>query len=487
MKKLRIFDLLSSIEPIELKRFRKYIKSDSVYVSRDYTPLVEHLLVYYPEFSDKELSLEGMYDSLYPGMKFNNRVIISRLSELNKMTENFMLSLKLNKDSGLRNKLLAEVLMERKAYDHFDNLIAKLIDEEENVKKISERQLYDLDKILMLKGQCLLDREKFVETHGLLEKNIEIFLIYIITRLLTMYCGIKNIENFQIAGTSLVQLEAYMKNIDLEGLVHSLGHNKLSAYMKVMVVIYKLYDNKTNDPLYFEAKKNLLENIDSFEQISKFTVFSFLYSYTVQQINMRRTEFNAEIYDLLKHIIKYNAYMKAGHESMPSMLYREFIITALKQDDIKGAERFIAEYTATLAPENRKTLEDYSLGKIKMHLKDFSGALLCYEKCPRNIQILNLDMRIDRMVSLYELGYLDKFTGEIRKNRTLLKNNTHITVFQQSSFKTYNDIMERLLELKLNPDENTKAKLLEDVKETQILHYKEWILKQAGLINGKAL
>jgi hypothetical protein len=78
MKKLRIFDLLSSIEPIELKRFRKYIKSDSVYVSRDYTPLVEHLLVYYPEFSDKELSLEGMYDSLYPGMKFNNRVIISR-------------------------------------------------------------------------------------------------------------------------------------------------------------------------------------------------------------------------------------------------------------------------------------------------------------------------------------------------------------------------------------------------------------------------
>ena len=35
-------------------------------------------------------------------------------------------------------------------------------------------------------------------------------------------------------------------------------------------------------------------------------------------------------------------------------------------------------------------------------------------------------------------------------------------------------------------DENTKAKLLEDVKETEILHYKEWILKQAGLINGKA-
>ncbi|HRJ86808.1 MAG TPA: hypothetical protein PK753_14130 [Ignavibacteria bacterium] len=480
MKKLRIFELLSAIEPIELKRFHRYIKSDSVYASRDYLPLVEHLMEYYPEFRNEKLTLESMYGSLYPGKKFNNRVIISRISELNRMVENFLLSMKLNKNHALRSKLVAEMLMDRRAFTNFDNLLGKMINIEKNVKKISERQLYDLDLMLMLKGQSLLDREMFVETHELLEENIEVFLIYVVTRILTMYCAIKNIENFQIAGNSILQLESYMKNIDLENLVKSLGHNKLSAYMKVMVQVYRLYDSKTNDQLYFKAKKELLENIDVFEQISKFTIFSFLYSYAVQQINMRRVEFNAEIYDILKLIIKHRAYMKAENEYMPSMLFREFVITALKQKDTRGAERFIADYAETLAPENRKTLREYSSGKIMMHQKKYSGALMHYAGTPGNIQILNLDMKIDRLVCLYELGNFDKFREDISKNKTLLKNNKHITEFQRSSFKAYIEIMERLIGLRLKPDKKAKLKLIKDTEKKKILHYKEWILQQSA-------
>ncbi|HWA07527.1 MAG TPA: hypothetical protein VG961_13320, partial [Ignavibacteria bacterium] len=179
MKKLRIFDLLSSIQPIELKRFHKYMQSDSLFNSRDYIPLVETLLRFYPDFSDKELSMELLYSSLYPGKKYNNRVIISRLSELNRMTENFILTMKLEQDATLRSRVLGEALMHRKAYETFDLLIARTINNEMNIQKISERQLFELDQLLMLKGQCLVEREKFVETHELLEENIEVFLIYI--------------------------------------------------------------------------------------------------------------------------------------------------------------------------------------------------------------------------------------------------------------------------------------------------------------------
>ena len=482
MKKLRIFDLLSSIQPIELKRFERYIKSDSVYASRDYFPLVDHLLKFYPEFSSKELNLESMYNSLYPGKKFNNRVIISRLSELNRMVENFLLSMKLNKDQNLRSRLVAEVMMERKVYTIFDHSIERMLNEEENINKISERQLYELDKLLMLKGQCLIEREKFIEVHKLLEKNIEIFLIYTVTRILTMYCAIKNIENFQIAGTSIIQLEKYMSNINIDNLVKSLSHNKLSAYMKVMVQISRLYESKTNDELYFKAKNEFLENIDNFEQISKFTVFSFLYSYTITQINLRRAEFTIEIYELLKLIIRHNAYMKSGNEYMPSMLYREYILTALKQNDISGAERFIKEYTDSLSPDNKAAMLNYSNGKICIHQKNYLNTLAFYDKCPKNIQVLNLDMKIDRLVCLFELGYFDKCRNEIMRNKTIIKNNKTITEFQRESFKTYIDIMERLLDLKIKPDLKIKLKFIKDSEKKKILHYKEWILKQARKI-----
>lgn len=478
MKKLKIFDLFGSIQSIELKRFIRYIKSDSVFASRDYYPLTGYLLKYYPDFNNKEISLEGMYKSLYPGKAYNKRVIISRLSELNRITENFLISLRINKDNSLRGKILAEELILRKINDPFEQLMKKLINEEKNVKKISERQLYELDSLMMIKGQYLVDREKFIETHDLLEENITIFLIYVITRLLTMYCAIRNIENFQVAGTSIKLLESYMKNINLENLVKSLSGSRLSAYMKVMVQIYKLYGKKSNDKVYFKAKKEFLNSISNFEQISKFTIFSFLYSYTVQQINMRRLEFNKEIYELLKLIIKYNGYMKAGNEYMPSMLYREFVITALKQKDIAGAEKFIENYKDTLAPEFRTTIYQYSMGKIKMHTRNFTAALKLYDSCPQNIQIINLDMRIDRLAALYELGYLDRFAAELKKNKSLLVSNKNITVFQRSSFKSYNGIMEKLLNLRLKPELKLKNKLIAEINSVKVLHYKEWMIKQ---------
>lgn len=170
--------------------------------------------------------------------------------------------------------------------------------------------------------------------------------------------------------------------------------------------------------------------------------------------------------------------MKAGNEYMPSMLYREYVITALKQKDISGAEKFIENYTERLAPEFRDTLFKYSIGKINMFTKHFSAALKYYDNCPQNNQIINLDMKIDKLVALYELGNLERYKIELYKNKQILKTNKNITLFQKSSFKAYISIMEKLINIKLNPEPAAKYKLINEVTGKKILHHKDWILKQ---------
>ncbi len=477
MKKLRIFDLLTAIQPIELKKYHRYIKADSTFLSRDYIPLVDHLMKFYPDFKNSALTMESMYSALYPGKKYNSRVIISRLSELNRMTENFLLSVRMNKDLTVRNRILTEILMERKSYQSFDLLMDKLLNREINLKKISERQLFEVDQLLMIKGQSMIDRERFVEVNSMLKQNIEIFMIYILTRLLTMYCAVKNIENFQIAGKSLKELDTLMNSINVENLIQQLGKHKLASYLKVMLQIYRLYDEETNDKLYYKAKKEFMDNIESFEQISKFTVFSFLYSYCVVQLNIRR-KFTDEIYDLLTKIISHAAYTKADNEYMPSMLYREYVLTAIKLNDIRGAEKFISSYTESLAPGNRLTLKFYSQGKILIHMKDFASALQTYKKCPKNIRIISLDIKIDKLVCLFELGEIEHFREELNRNRAMLKGKSNITHFQRSSFAAFNRVMEMLLKLKLKPDPVFAVKLVKLVEGIKILHYKEWILEK---------
>lgn len=482
MKKLKIFTLLSSIQTIELKRYIRYIKSDSVFESRDYLPLAEHLLKFYPDFNSKLLTLGSMYNSLYPEKIFNKRVIISRLSELNRITENFLLSIRINKNSALRDKLLAEELMHRKIYESFEHLIDKLIKKEKYNSKISEKQLYDLDWMMMIKGEYLTNREKFPEIHELLGENITVFFNYLVIRLLTMYCAMRSIGNFQVTGTSAKILDSFMRQINFENIIKSNSDSRLAGYMNVMLHIYKLYGKKSNDKEYYKAKMAFLENIHSYEQNTKFTIFSLLYSYVILQKNKGRYDFVKEIYDLLKLIIKYNGYLRTGNEYIPNMLYREYIFSALKQKDVKGAEKFIENYTENLAPEYRETVKQYSIGKIKMHLKDFTAVLKIYDSCPSNLPILNLDIRIDKLVALYELGHIYEFINELNKNKSILKSNKKITAYQYSSFKIYNTLMEKLVKLKLKPDTAAKNKLLTETGKLKIMHYKDWIIKQINLI-----
>lgn len=482
MKKLRIFDLLSSIKVIELKRFNRYIKSDSLFASRDFVPLVNFLIKFHPEFVHPSLTLETMYNSLYPGKKFNKRVIISRLSELNRMVENFMLSVKIEKDPGLRTRLLAECLMQRNAYDTLDLLLDKQIHNELNIQKISDRQLYELDQLYMLKGQSLVDREDFIGTGKMLEKNIEIFLIYFLSRLLTMYCGIYNVEMFQISGTSLNILSSYMDNINVDKLVKSLSNSRLSSYMNVLAQVYKLYREKNNDNLYFKVKKELLDKISEFEQIAKFTVFSFLYSYSVQQINNRRKEFINEMYDILTLVINHEAYMKHPGEWMPSMLFREVVLTGLKLNDTEGVKKFIDNNTVKLSPYNRELLSMYSNAKIFIHKKQFDKALYIYDMCPKRIPILDLDIRIEKLVCLYELEYFDRLTAEITKNRNFLNNKDTMTVFQKNTVNLFNNCIELLYNYRRGKIRQDKLKIEKILKSKENLTYREWIAEKLDSI-----
>jgi len=478
MKKLRIFGLLSSIRSIELKRFQKYIRSDSLYTSRDYEPLTNHLLKYYPDFTDKELTLESMYNSLYPGKKYNQRVIISRLSELNKITENFLLSRRLENKQFTRSMLLAEELMERKEFDTFELVINKLLKDKRNRKSISEQHLYELDQLLMIKGNSYMMREEYNDSPMFLRDHIEIFITYFLSRLFSMYGFVKNLEEFQQPGNSLEYLEEYMQKIDLENITKIVSNSKHSVYLDIIFNVHKLNMTKNDDELYYNCKDKFYRYIDYFDTSAKFIIFNFFYTYCIYQVNVKKNNFINEMYELLKNVIKHRSYSMNPKDYMPSMLFRETVITGIKLKDHSGVNNFIKNYSDQLAPEYKDTMLNFSLGKLKLAEKKYAEALKAYKKCAKNILIITIDVNMDMLICYYELGLNEDIRESLQKNFALLRSPVIIPDIHRGLYEKFIEVFNQLYNLKINPDKTKLSALLNEVEKLERLNYRKWIINK---------
>ena len=478
MKKLKIFGLLSSIRSIELKRFEKYIESDSHYSSRNYKPLSDYLLKFYPDFSSKELTLEAMYDTLYPGKKFNHRVIISRLSELNRMVENFLLSRRLENNNYIRSRLLAEELMERKEFDTFDLVINKMIKEKHEKPELSEQYLYELDQLMMIRGSSCMLREEFSDASLILKDHIEIFIIYFLSRLFSMYGFIRNLEEFQLPGDSLKYLEQYMKNIDFENMTKIVSKANHSVYIDIIFKVHKLNMSGFDDELYFECKEKFYRNISLFDTYGKFIIFNFLYIYCIHQINTKRCEFDKEIYELLNNIILHRSYSIKPKDHMPSMLFRETVITGLKLKDHSGINKFIKNYSGELAPEYKNTVVNFCLGKLRLSEKKYYQAITLYNKCPKNILIITIDIKMDLLMCYYELGLIEEIGEEMQKNHSFLNSPVVIPDVHRILYEKFILTFEKLFNLFLKPDNEKIDNLIKEINGFTVLNYKNWLLKK---------
>ena len=73
MKKIKLFELISTFDKVEWKRFGKFLNSPYHNSGRDFDTLYRLLHKYFPELNEKKLNNEYVYSKLYPGHKFDKK------------------------------------------------------------------------------------------------------------------------------------------------------------------------------------------------------------------------------------------------------------------------------------------------------------------------------------------------------------------------------------------------------------------------------
>lgn len=156
MHKTKVIKVLKTFRKVELNRFDKYIRSPYYNVHNPTLLLWEAIHKTYPDFDEKRLDKEKLFQKVFPGEKFNDaKLSVVRNNLLNLLFGFFSRTRIEQKEHLLHRELLLE-LSQRKLDDFLPRLI------KEGRSKLEERPDLGYEKFLM---------EDFVAEYNLLRSN----------------------------------------------------------------------------------------------------------------------------------------------------------------------------------------------------------------------------------------------------------------------------------------------------------------------------
>ena len=478
MKQLKIYSLMRAVKAEEIEDYNNFVKSAGSKKSRTYMPLVKYLFKFYPGFRSEELNLNALYRTLYPGKTFRDRVIISRLSELNKITEDYLISKSLEKDLFTRNYLLLEELRERKELGLFNMKIDKYLTDLRQKNKLSQKSLYETNQLLILKGKEIyeLSDNKNLVSH--INRNLEIFTCYAMSYVLSLTSEVTNKGYFYKTDPDFRIFNIILENNNFRNIVEQIKdiNPQYSIYMELCYLSYMFNVNFPNDKYYFEFIEQFNRNIDKFDHSTRFQLFTYLYSYCIRKINSGKQGFKRDLYYLLKDIIKYKAYSPNEVSYMPEQLFRELVIIGIEEEDYDGLDRFINNSRNLINPEYFTYFKNYSRGMSEFHKNNYDKSINYLSKARSEYSMIEIDIRKTLLKSYYELNMIEEASGLINNNKRYLKAGRVLQDEQKIILQNLNDAFIILFKHKDNRIKREIIYTKNDIKNSPDLEDKEWFL-----------
>ena len=118
-------ELLKTLNQEELKKLKDYISSPYFNKSETLVKLYEIILKQAPDFNSRQLQKEKLYNKLYPGKKYNEQTIRSRMVELTALIKGYLTLTGIEKDEFILKKTLIKEYRSRQKFE----LAYKLIKE----------------------------------------------------------------------------------------------------------------------------------------------------------------------------------------------------------------------------------------------------------------------------------------------------------------------------------------------------------------------
>ena len=466
----KILQLLSRLEADEFKGFQRFLQSPFFNSNARILTFYNQLKKYYPEFDSPKLSREKLFAKIYPNKKYHYQQFANLISELTRLTEEYLIQLAFKKDQFQRRKKLIESYGQRNLYDLYQKETHAYLQQLSEVGTIEDHQ----QRYLLLNDWYF---------HPLTEKNQSSF---IQSGLL-----VKELDQFYLQAKLLLAVE--LKNREklfkekhdfllLPALIALAKQKEDNPTIYFYYLFLQLVEKPTSEN-YQILKKYFLENAEKVNRELNISSFRILNNYCLLAIRNGKKLYAKEHLELYQIGIEKNLILI--NQTITPFSYLNAITSGILCDQIEWVKTFITQYQQYL--NNNFKAETVTLGKALIAFAEENYELITdllpsakFNLLRNSISAKSLLVRAYFEMALKDDSYFDLFTYNLSAFSKYLQRVKNLGEHPLKAHQNFVNLLGKFYKIlsQFKPKETDLDELLATVKTTQPLSSPRWLINR---------
>lgn len=476
MLKSKVIDILKTFSKNELRSFRDFVASPYHNSNKNVVKTLDLLRKHHPDYSSPNIRKEKLFAKLFPGKKFNDTVIRILLSDLLKLSEEFLSLHSDYSESPVDYIRLLQELRDRNLDAVYKKNYKEALDSLKNYPS-SRDKFFKMFELEVINVEYHLRKDKQLLVSGNILNRAENLIYFMIIELIhNAQDIIINERTYNVKYDHNILMD-FLENVDLNTFIENLKPYRPKQY-EVLKLHYSLLEALTDESIdekYDEFRNVYLMNRENLSSDENNHFLHYLETCCLMRSKYNAAKYRQELFFVYEIMLKTGSY-SFHTTTMTAQRFKNILISAVNLNKIDWAEEFIIKYSPLVQKEYTESMYHYGQALVKFLKKDFPGSLMELNNVKNDYIILKMDIKSWALKNYFELGYFEQALAYIDSYRHFLNKNRLITEYLKERHLNFIKFTAELI--RRAAEEKKDGQLKDIIKNVQNVVHKEWLLEK---------
>ncbi len=252
-------------------------------------------------------------------------------------------------------------------------------------------------------------------------------------------------------------------------------NNETKPLTKIYYLVSKTFTDFENDTHYYELKKLLQKNKDTFGVNEGRIIYDAILNYCIQKTNIGEASFQEELLDAYMSSLNSGFLLNQGYLNPTS--FRNICFIAMRLRKYEWVSSFMDEYAPMIKPENRDNALTFNKARLSFYQKDYPKVLELLNQVEYQDAFYNLNSKTLMLASYYELDEYLSLNSLIESFRAYIRRLKGTTKERKSFYMDLLKYTQKLMRID-HRDHNALEKLKKEVIAKKGVVNKQWLLEK---------
>jgi hypothetical protein len=437
MLNIKLIELLKALNKKEMRKLGEFTSSPYFNKNENVIRLFEAVSKFYPDFDNKKLTIESLFIRVFPDEKYDYHKINNVISDLYKVTENFLVVNNYIDSDNPGDFRILHVLRQKKLYKLYKQKYNSLIDDTEHAEFRDESYWYNKYGLIAEYRKYLFDTAPNTELNTM-QDEFDNFLKYSLIKLMRFYSVMIHENGQNNIPYKLRMFEEIFSFLENNGIEEP---PVLSIYRNIIFL-----QTKKEKKYYDELKRLKDKYLSELSESDKGFLFVHLWGFIAYNV------MTLADYSYYEEAFRHNEeVLRIGLRNEKNISYFDFlnyVKTACSVGKFEWAKDFIEKYKSSIPKEELDNTLNFCNGTIEQKKGNYEKALEYFAKTNYSSFILKVQVKIIQCRLFFELGMYEQAISAIDSFKHYLQREKMITEGQKESFFTFLKYLGQLLKIK---------------------------------------